>query len=151
MELSYKKNENDKYIFLREVLKEQFKLSSKLILKLKNNKSIYINDSNYYLDKKLNVDDIIKVNINFIEDNSNVIPIKMDLHILYEDEYLLVIDKPPMMPVHPTMYHYTDTLSNGVKYYYDSINLNKLIRPINRLDKNTSRNCFICKKRIYTR
>ena len=42
------------------------------------------------------------------------------------------------MPVHPSMEHYTDSLSNGVKYYFDEINLKRKIRPVNRLDKNTS-------------
>ena len=42
------------------------------------------------------------------------------------------------MPVHPTLRHYEDTLSNGVKAYFESINLNKKVRLVNRLDKDTS-------------
>ena len=62
----------------------------------------------------------------------------MDLSILYEDEYLLIIDKPAGIPVHPSIIHFEDSLSNGVKYYFDTINLHKKIRPVNRLDRNTS-------------
>ena len=62
----------------------------------------------------------------------------MDLKIIYEDEALLIIDKPAGIPVHPSILHYTNSLSNGVKYYFDSINLKKKIRPVNRLDRNTS-------------
>ena len=51
---------------------------------------------------------------------------------------MLVVEKYPNMPVHPTMYHYEDSLSNGIKYYYNKIGLNKKIRPVNRLDKDTS-------------
>lgn len=42
------------------------------------------------------------------------------------------------IPVHPALHYYENSLSNGVRFYFDSINLHKKIRPINRLDKNTS-------------
>ena len=80
----------------------------------------------------------VTVDLNFEEDNNNIVPIKMDLKIIYEDEALLIIDKPAGIPVHPSILHYTNSLSNGVKYYFDSINLKKKIRPVNRLDRNTS-------------
>lgn len=50
----------------------------------------------------------------------------------------MVINKPANLAVHPSMLHYGNSLSNGVKYYFDSIGLKKKIRPVNRLDKNTS-------------
>ncbi len=62
----------------------------------------------------------------------------MNLDIIYEDDSYIVINKPANMPVHPSMDHFTDSLSNGVKYYFDSIGLKKKIRPVNRLDRNTS-------------
>ena len=62
----------------------------------------------------------------------------MELDIIYEDDAYLVINKPAGIPIHPSMDHFTDSLSNGVKYYFDSIGLKKKIRPVNRLDKNTS-------------
>ncbi|MCI8384493.1 MAG: RNA pseudouridine synthase [Clostridia bacterium] len=42
------------------------------------------------------------------------------------------------LPIHPSRLHYTDSLSNGIKFYFDSIGLAKKIRPINRLDLDTS-------------
>ena len=51
---------------------------------------------------------------------------------------LLIINKPPNIPVHPSMLHFEDSLSNGIKYYFNQINLNRKIRPVNRLDKDTS-------------
>ena len=62
----------------------------------------------------------------------------MDLNILYEDDSLLILNKPSNIPVHPSILHFSTSLSNGVKYYFNSINLHRKIRPINRLDKNTS-------------
>ena len=126
-------------INIRQVLKEHFGISNRLLLKLKQNKKIYLNGSNnIYLDFPVNENDLIEVDLNFEEDNSNIVPVKMDLKILYEDDSLIIIDKPPHMPVHPSLNHYENSLSNGLKYYYDSINLHRLIRPINRLDKDTS-------------
>ena len=62
----------------------------------------------------------------------------MPLDILYEDDYIIALNKPPHMPVHPSLEHFDDSLSNGLKFYFDSINLKRKIRPINRLDKDTS-------------
>ena len=58
--------------------------------------------------------------------------------IIYEDEALLILDKPAGIAVHPSISHYTDSLANGVKYYFDTIGLKRKIRPVNRLDLNTS-------------
>lgn len=76
--------------------------------------------------------------MNFIEVSDNIVPTKMDLNIIFEDNYLLVINKPAGIPVHPSCNHYENSLSNGVKYYFNSIGLNRKIRPVNRLDKDTS-------------
>ena len=62
----------------------------------------------------------------------------MNLDIIYEDDSYIVINKPAGIPVHPSMLHYENSLSNGVKFYFDSIGLKKKIRPVNRLDKDTS-------------
>ena len=99
----------------------------------------------------VNINDRIDIIIDFIEDNSNIVPIKMKLDILYEDDAMLVINKGSNLPVHPSMLHYTNSLSNGIKYYFDEVGLKKKIRPVNRLDKDTSRNCYFCQKRIYSR
>ena len=62
----------------------------------------------------------------------------MDLDIVYEDEYLLVVNKPSGMVVHPALGHYTNTLVNGLMYHTSLSNDN--IRPgiVHRIDKDTS-------------
>ena len=65
-------------------------------------------------------------------------PTNIPLNILFEDNYLLIVNKPANMPVHPSMRHFEDSLSNLVKFYFDSINLHRKIRIVNRLDKDTS-------------
>ena len=131
-------NKKNKYFTVRQVLKQEFKLSSRLILKLKKHSMLFLNGENTFLDKKINEDDIITVYINFEEDNSNIVATRMNLDILFEDEYLLIVNKPAGVPIHPSMDHFKDSLSSGVKHYFDMNNIHKKIRPVNRLDKNTS-------------
>lgn len=94
--------------------------------------------------KKLRSGDKVSFLIDFEEDNNNIVPTKMNLQIIYEDDSFIVINKPCHLPVHPSMLHYENSLSNGVRYYFDTIGLKKKIRPVNRLDKDTSRNCYFC-------
>ena len=68
----------------------------------------------------------------------------MNLDIIYEDDSMLVLNKPSGIPVHPSMSYYDNSLSNGVRFYFDNIRFKKKIRPVNRLDKDTSRYCFFC-------
>ena len=138
MELQYIVNKLNNYTTVRHILKNEFKLSNRLILKLKQNKSIFLNNNETFLDKELSIGDIVKCNIDFNETSKNIIPTKMDLSILFEDDFFLIVDKPCNMVVHPSILHYTDSLSNGVKYYFEKQGLNKKIRPVNRLDRDTT-------------
>lgn len=136
MELNYIVKDE---VNIRQVLRERFGISERLLTKLKKNQKIFLNDSNkIYMDMYIKPNDKISVNLDFDEDNSNIIPVKMDLKVLYEDESIIIVDKLANMPVHPSLNHYEDSLSNGIKYYFDSLGLKRKIRPINRLDKNTS-------------
>ena len=138
MKLEYIVNNLTKYETLKQVLKEEFSISERLIIKLKNSKQIYVNNTFSHINQKLQIGDIIGVDLDFEETCDNIVPTKMNLDILFEDDALLIINKPPFTPVHPSMDHYVDSLSNGIKYYFDSIGLKRKIRPVNRLDKNTS-------------
>lgn len=129
----------EKEFNIRQVLREKFGVSARLLTKLKKNKQIFLNgNNNIFLDKQVMSGDIIEFSLDFDEDNSNIFPSEMDLNILYEDDCLIIVNKPAHMPVHPSLNHYTDSLSNGLKFYFDKINLKRKIRPVNRLDKDTS-------------
>lgn len=138
MKLSYVVNKNDTYSNVKEVLKAYFQVSDRLLLKLKKNNKIFLNNISVTPNAKVSTEDEVSFVLDFIEDNSNIVPTKMDLNIIYEDDSYIVINKPVGIPVHPSMDHYDDSLSNGIKYYFNKINLHRKIRPINRLDKNTS-------------
>ncbi len=138
MELKYVANNLSNYLNVRQVLKSEFNMSNRLITKLKQNKLIYLNDQETYLDKSLSSGDTVKCIINFNESSENIISTKIDLKIIYEDDFFLVVDKPYNMAVHPSILHYNNSLSNGIKYYFESIGLNRKIRPVNRLDRDTT-------------
>lgn len=138
MKLSYIIKKDDKFENLKELIKTQFQISDRLFLKLKKNNKIYLNNSNTCLWKPLEIDDLVEIFIDFKEDNSNIPSIKMNLDIIYEDDAFLIVNKPAGIPVHPSMQHYSDSLSSGVKYYFDTLSLHKKIRPVNRIDRNTS-------------
>src|SRR5690606_15775120 len=72
-------------------------------------------------------------------------PQPMDLEILYEDEYLLAVNKPAGLIVHPTLGHYRDTLANGVMYYWQEKGEMYRFRPVHRLDEHTSGVVLIAK------
>ena len=85
-----------------------------------------------------NFGDIITINFDYEEDNSNIVPTEINLNIVFEDAWFLVVNKPVGIAIHPSVLHYSDSLCNGIRFYFDKIGLNKKIRPVNRLDLNTS-------------
>jgi 23S rRNA pseudouridine1911/1915/1917 synthase len=73
------------------------------------------------------------------EKGTDIKGIQLDLDIVYEDQDLLVLNKPPYMVVHPTLKKTDFTLANGIVYYFETIsNLSVVPRFYNRLDMNTS-------------
>ncbi|MGN1297613.1 MAG: RluA family pseudouridine synthase [Clostridia bacterium] len=137
MELKYIVKKND-YKNINEILTLEFKCSTRLITKLIKNKKIYKNNKIADTRDLVSFEDIIYIDLNLVEDNSNIIPRQMKLDIIYEDEWMVLVNKPAGIPIHPSRLHYIDSLSNGIKFYFDSIGLAKKIRPVNRLDLDTS-------------
>lgn len=117
------------------LLKKHLKLSSRLITKLKNCGGIVLNDEVVTVRKIVSEGDILTVKMP--EGNSqNVVPVNLPLNILYEDEDILIVNKPQNMPVHPSMNNYKNTLGNAVMYYYKDTPF--VYRPVNRLDRDTT-------------
>lgn len=79
--------------------------------------------------------DVLTWNLN---EKSDIIPENIHLNIKYEDDFLLIVDKPAGMLVHPTHGEITGTLANAVMGYYEKNNINLAFHPVHRLDRNTS-------------
>ena len=129
---------SNKYSNVKEVLKAEFSMSDRLLLKLKKLDKIYLNGNVTSVNHPVLENDLIECYLDYEEDNSNIVPTEMPLNIIYEDEAYIVVNKPAGIPVHPSMDHYADSLSNGIAFYFNQIGLKKKIRPVNRLDKDTS-------------
>lgn len=123
---------------INQILSEKFNFSSRLKNKLIKNKCILKNGIFEDTRNIANINDEITIILDYPEDVSNIVPTKMELDIIYEDSYLLIVNKPAGIAVHPSILHFSDSLSNGVRYYFNSINLCKKVRPVNRIDLNTS-------------
>lgn len=129
---------NNKYIDVNQVLRQEFNISSRLLSKLIKNKKVLLNNCIIDTRSTVSLGDIITVLLDFEEESDNIVSTKMDLDIVFEDDAFLIINKPARIAIHPSIAHYNNSLSNGVKYYFESKNFYTKIRPVNRLDFNTS-------------
>ena len=114
----------------------------------KMQESILVNGVWEYVNYRLKNQDILTIHIKEFEVNDKILPIPLPLPIVYEDEDILVIDKPSNMPIHPSIHNYDNTLANAVAYYYASQNIPFTFRCVNRLDKDTTGLTIIAKHMV---
>ena len=90
MKLKYTIKENDTYSNLKELIKAYFNISDRLLLKLKKNNKILINNTVANINSPLSTNDIIEILIDFEENNSNIVPTSMNLDIIYVDDSFIL-------------------------------------------------------------
>lgn len=98
-----------------------------------------------YISQGLHLGDVLEVLILEEESSQQIVPVPMELHIVYEDEDILVVNKPADTPIHPSIHNYENTLANGVAYYYAQQGETFVYRCINRLDRDTTGLLIIAK------
>ena len=131
---------NDKYI--RDIIRNELKISSGLLTKLKKCEGILLNNKTATVAERVKSGDILL--INFPKESSGTIkPINIPLDIIYEDKYILAVNKPKDMPTHPSVGNHDNTLANACMYYYRNIDF--VFRPITRLDRDTTGIVLIAK------
>lgn len=86
----------------------------------------------------LHTSDFLEVSLPAEPSSVHILPEALPLEILYEDEDILVVNKPAGMPVHPSMGHHTGTLANALAYYNERTQCTGTFHCINRLDRDTS-------------
>ena len=138
MKLTYTAGKADEFKTVKYILKNKLDLSERLVKKLKYAGRILCNSLPVHVNAPVNEGDIIEANIEFDDINEDIVPEKMDLDILFEDDSIIALNKPPETVVHPTSYHLTGTVANGVMHYLLSKGIRTRIRPVGRLDRNTS-------------
>ena len=107
--------------------------------------SILVNGSPAFMVARLHAGDVLTVRIRELVSSPKIPPSPIPLNIVYEDEDLLVVNKPADMPIHPSMHNYTNSLGNAAAWYFAQQNCPFVFRCINRLDHNTSGLTIIAK------
>ena len=135
MEIIVDKND----IRIDTYLTEVTEYSRSKIEKLIKNNDITVNDKEIKKSYVLKENDIIKIN-DIIEEDINIEPEKMDLDIVYEDDDVIVVNKPNGMVVHPAPGNYHHTLVNGLMYHSKLSSINGEFRPgiVHRIDAYTT-------------
>ncbi|QDR79963.1 RluA family pseudouridine synthase [Sporomusa termitida] len=131
-------------ITIENYLKQVLHYSGRKLQKLTRQKGIYLNGKAAFLQKPLKPQDTLRVLV--IEDLAyGVQPEPGNIEILYEDDYMLVLNKPPHQLVHPAGRTTSGTLANYLAYHLAGRGIVSTIRPVHRLDRDTS-GCVICAK-----
>ena len=100
--------------------------------------SIQVNGLNCILKKTLSPGDELAVRIQETDSSEKIPAVNIPLRIIYEDEDILVVDKPAGLPMHPSMKNYHYSLANGLVWYYQQQKESFVFRCANRLDRDTS-------------
>ena len=100
--------------------------------------SVLVNGSFCYLRHTLAAGDELRIHIQETESSRQILPVQLPLNIVYEDEDLIVVNKPAGMPIHPSLNNYTNSLANGLAWYYLQQGKPFIFRCCNRLDRDTS-------------
>lgn len=133
-------NVDDNNIRIDKYLIDKLSMSRSKLQKMINNGNVLVNGNpvkNSYIVK---VDDEISIDENY-DDEIKIVPENIPLDIIYEDEYLLVVNKPSGMVVHPAPGNYSGTLVNALMYHCNNLSkVNSEIRPgiVHRIDADTS-------------
>lgn len=122
-------------------------LSTRMITQLKREKDgILMNGKILRTIDKVEAGAVITVKLP--TEKMHIEPVEGSLDIVFEDDHILVVNKPPFMPVHPVKQHQTDTLANIAAHYSRQKGEDYVFRALNRLDRDTSGLVLIAKERF---
>lgn len=113
--------------------------SRHLLIHLKQTEDgLTVDNNKVYTTYRLNTHENLKVILKDEAASENIVPVKMPLNIVFEDEDLLIINKASGVPIHPSQGNFDCTLANGVAYYFEQKGERFVYRSINRLDRDTT-------------
>ena len=118
MEWTVPAEQNGKTV--KQVLRGVFSLSENMIKRLKQTTDgIFVNDQHVTVRYVLHTGERLQLAWEDVpQQTGQIVPTPMALDIIYEDDAMIVINKPPAVPTHPSHGHYTDTLANGLAAYF---------------------------------
>lgn len=136
MKIEVKEKNNER---LDTFLAKETTYSRSKIQKLLKDEIILVNEKSETANYRLKGNDIITI-LDFEEESMDVLPEDIPIDIVYEDDYLVIINKKSGMVVHPAIGNYHHTLVNALLYHFNELSNKDTIRPgiVHRLDKDTS-------------
>ena len=135
---------------VKEILINELGFSKRAITSLKARPDgILINNQHATVRALIKENDVLIINFNDDGDNyDKLVPSSTLPEIIYEDDDIICVNKPPFMPTHQSQGHFYDTLANSLAYYFSLQNRPFVFRSVNRLDRNTSGIVLVAKNRL---
>ncbi|MBQ8795251.1 MAG: RluA family pseudouridine synthase [Clostridia bacterium] len=145
--LEFKVDKDFQKLTVGRYLRTYCSVSARTLAKLKKIQgAILLNGKPVRAVDLVKMDDIICIDVPK-STSDGVAPVNLPLDVVYEDDFLVVLNKPPFMPVHPTKVHQQDTLANALAFYAESKGESFTFHAVNRLDRNTSGLVLVAKDR----
>lgn len=132
---------------IRDYMKDELNLSGRFIRNSGMDQRLMVNGKVVRLSHRLSEGDEIQVKVTK-EESQDIEGENLNIQVIYEDDDLLIVNKPPFMVVHPTKSHPTGTLANGVIYHFRQNNDDSIVRLVSRLDRDTSGLIMIAKNQF---
>ncbi len=149
--MEYRITAEDSGKTVKQYLFGVLRLSRAQVTKLKENcEGIRLNGSHVSVRQMISEGDILTLGLEDREEeiNEEILPVKMELSIVYEDGNIMVVNKSGDMPVHPSHNHHDDTLANAMAYCFMERGIPFNFRAVNRLDRETSGLVIVAKNRM---
>ncbi len=122
-----------------EALLKERGYSKSLINRIKlTEDGLMLRGEKVYTTRRLSPGDVLHVTFSEDASSEHIVPVEMPLSILYEDEDLMVINKAANVPIHPSQGHFSNSLANGLAWYFENKKEPFVFRAINRLDRDTT-------------
>ena len=146
--LQYRGNAENAGMQIGDFLRSQGYSRHVIIHLKKTEHGILLNGEWAYVGQTLKEVDVLEIHIIEEEFSEQIVARELPLTIIYEDEDLMVINKPADMPIHPSINNYDNTLANALMWYFEKQGQPFVYRCINRLDRDTTGLLIVAKNML---
>ncbi|WP_066187121.1 MULTISPECIES: RluA family pseudouridine synthase [Gracilibacillus] len=146
--VKWKINQENKGLLLRDYLRSTRNISRRMLTDIKyNGGKLVVNDQEVTVRYLLKEGDQVEVTFPPEQRSRLLFARAIPFTIVFEDEDVLVINKPPFLPTVPSVYHPEGTLANGIIHHYDQQQIPYTVHVVTRLDRDTSGLLLVAKHR----
>lgn len=136
-DLAYRISREEAGLSIERFLKRRG-YSKHIIIQVRNAGGITVDGSHAITPQILKEGETLRIHLEERESSQKVVPVQLPLNLVYEDEDLMIVNKPANMPIHPSQGNFENTLANAVAWYYQQKGQPYVYRAINRLDRDTT-------------